>query len=139
MKRPAIILNLLAVLVLTSCRSDAAAPTTTPTTKAPFGVVIAQCRLVEDTVTLLNQANSARNLNGWTIHDEGRENEYEFFNDILDHTKTKVIMSGPDAMMEANGRDELPWPGAEDVWDDTGDTAYLRNPAGDLIDQRECT
>ena len=48
-------------------------------------------------------------------------------------------MSGPDAMLEANGRDEWPWPGAEDVWDDTGDTAYLLNREGEVVDQRECT
>jgi len=136
----AFILLILAIgLLLTSCRAHSAAPTTTPTTRPPLGVVIAQCRLVEDSVTLLNQANSARNLNGWTIHDEGRQNEYHFHLDFIDHAKTMVILSGPDAMRDANGRDQLPWPGATDVWDDAGDTAYLINPAGQIVDQRECT
>jgi hypothetical protein len=126
-------------LLLSSCRSDAAAPTTTPTTRAPLGVVIAACRLGEDTVTLLNQANSARNLNGWTLHDEGVQNVLDLGSVFIDHTKTMVFLRGPDAMREANGRDEWPWPGAEDVWDDTGDTAYLLNREGEIVDQRDCT
>ena len=126
-------------LVAASCRDHSAAPTTTATTTGPLGVVIAQCRLVEDSVTLLNQANSARNLHGWTIHDEGRENEYQFFNYFIDHAKTTVILSGADAAQEANTRGEDIWPGGTNVWDDAGDTAYLLNPAGEIVDQRECT
>jgi len=139
MNRLALIAILAAGLALTACRSDAGAPTTTPTTRAPLGVVIAACRLEEDTVTLLNQANSARNLNGWTLHDEGRQNVLDLGFVFIDHAKTMVFMSGPDAMLEVNGRDEQWWPGAEDVWDDAGDTAYLLNQEGDIVDQKECT
>ncbi len=138
MKRSAIIAVLVAGLALTSCRSDSAAPTTTPTTRAPLGVVIAACRLREDTVTLLNQANSARTLNGWTIHDEGRENVFLLDGILIDHAKTKVFMSGPEAWYGAQGRDEYPLT-PDEVWDDTGDTAYLLNRDGELVDQRECT
>lgn len=87
---------------------------------------------------MLRQDGSASNLNGWLIHHEGRENEYPLHLTYIDHAQTMVIMSGPDAMQEANGRDEFPRT-PHDVWDDDGDTAYLLNQDGELEDQRDCT
>ena len=73
------------------------------------------------------------NLAGWRLQDEGAKHTYTFTADITLAPNTIVTLwSGP-------GSDEqiVPWTKAR-IWNNTGDTASLFDPIGNLINQRAC-
>ena len=123
-------------LAAPACRGDSAAITTTSTTRPLLGVVIAACRVSEETITLLNQANSARNLDGWVLHDEGKDHVAPLGTVLIDHARTVVFMYGRDAI--ADNRGEVPLFASLGGWLETGDTVHLLNRQGELVDSREC-
>lgn len=108
-----------------------------PATGAPQGapagpravVSVLDCK--NEVVEIANTGDAVLDLGGWKLHDEGSRNGYVF------PAGTKVVAgatvrvrSGPGGATAQPG--ELKWKTAS-VWNDTGDTAYLEDPAGTLV------
>ena len=83
--------------------------------------------LNKEFVVFRNNTNAPVRMKGWTVHDEGRIHTYRFPNFTLGAGKSVTLHSG----RGSNSRRDLYWQrsyGA--VWNNTGDTATLRNRAG---------
>jgi hypothetical protein len=98
--------------------------------------MIAACRVSEETITLLNQANSARNLDGWVLHDQGKKHVAPIGLVLIDHARTVVFMYGREAI--ADNRGEVPLFPPLGAWLEAGDTIHLLNRQGELVDTRVC-
>jgi hypothetical protein len=69
------------------------------------------------------------------LHDEGRKHSYTFVGFTLPPGGTVVVMTGPDNV--ADDPNEILWK-RQHVWNNDGDTAFLLNPSGELIDEKSC-
>jgi hypothetical protein len=84
-------------------------------------------------VAIRNTTRTGRNLTGWTLRDRSRH-LYTFGRFVLAARKTVKIHSGRGRNTKAN----LHWRRAGRggyIWNNTGDTAVLRNAAGKVIDR----
>lgn len=108
-------------------------PTATPT---PIDVGIGEIRYdppgddVEgEYVLLINFGSLSYDMAGWTLQDDS-SNVYTFPSFVLASLKHVRVWtkSGTDTATD------LYWGSSSAIWDDTGDTAYLRDQDGTLID-----
>ncbi len=83
-------------------------------------------------VILKNTRTSAINLKGWTLRDKANH-VYTFTSFSLGATKSVVVHTG----RGTNTATHRYWGQGNYVWNNTGDTAYVRTPARTLVDS--CT
>ena len=84
-------------------------------------------------VRMTNRTSKAINLKSWTLRDKAGH-IYRFSSDYrLDPGKNVYVHTGSGT----NGKPDYQhryWNSGAYIWNNTGDAAYLRNPAGTLID-----
>lgn len=90
----------------------------------PRGVVITACNVQEEYVDILNDSRSAISLNGWMLHDANAEHLYTFGALTLQPGGTVRVISGLNPVASP-GR-VIGWD--NNVWNNTGDTAFLLEP-----------
>ncbi|PKL56203.1 MAG: MBL fold metallo-hydrolase [Methanomicrobiales archaeon HGW-Methanomicrobiales-6] len=108
-----------------------AAPTTTPAPSS--GVYIAGLDLQEEWIAVANADETAVNLTGWTITDEGTRNTYTFPIFTLDPGADVTVHSG-------EGNDtatDLYWNRGSPVWNNDGDLATLADANGTVVSTME--
>jgi hypothetical protein len=133
-------------VMLRTCRdpgpSSLPPATTSPTTARPAppppppasgtaAITALDCR--GETVTVGNGGSSPVDLTGWTVHDEGAKHSFDFPGGYtLSPAASVTIRSGGPA-----GAGELSWT-SQPVWNNEGDTAYLVDPAGNVVFSKSC-
>jgi lamin tail-like protein/uncharacterized protein DUF1524 len=120
-----------------STTTSMAKPATTTTTAQPASVggtvAIAAVDCQGEAVVVGNGGTSPADLTGWSIHDEGAPHTYRFpAGYTLAPGASVTIRSGGPA-----GPGELPWTN-QNVWNNTGDTAYLVNAGGAVVSTKSC-
>jgi hypothetical protein len=89
-------------------------------------------QLNREYIRLKNTDNIAHTWTGWTVRDpEGHVNKFPTTTIKANSTVTLCSGTGPDGISTRY------WQQSWYVWNNTGDTAYLRGPSGTLIDS--CT
>jgi lamin tail-like protein/uncharacterized protein DUF1524 len=120
-----------------STTTTTAKPATTTTTAQPASVggtvAIAAVDCQGEAVVVRNGGTSPADLTGWSIHDEGAPHTYRFpAGYTLAPGASVTIRSGGPA-----GPGELAWTN-QNVWNNTGDTAYLVNAGGAVVSTKSC-
>lgn len=105
-----------------------------PTKSSNPPVYISTLSLRGEYVTISNSGSSSIILTGWKIMDKAK-NTYKFPPFTLNTGKSVTIYSGPQAKGGIDSGTKLYWT-AKNIWNDDGDTAYLYNSAGKLIDTK---
>ncbi len=85
------------------------------------GVVLTQCSVQNEYVDILNDSPAAVNLNGWLLHDADVEHSFALDGVTLQAGATVRVLSGPNPVASP-GR-VVGW--TNNVWNNTGDTAFL--------------
>lgn len=122
--------------------SDAPAPAAgEPTAEAaapvdpePAGptVIVRALDLRGEVVEIANTGGAPVDLGGWRLHDEGSTKGFVFpSGTVLAAGDSVRVRSGPGAAKAGPG--ELKWKTAN-VWNDKGDTAFLKDASGELVD-----
>jgi hypothetical protein len=92
-------------------------------------------------VHLINTGSRARNLRGWKIHDESRDNVYRFGDLRLAPGDTVTLRSGKGDDSAAVCEGGCPiyyyfhWDLEDYVWNNDGDTAILHKRDGKVVDR----
>jgi lamin tail-like protein len=81
-------------------------------------------------ITLKNLGKTNRVITGWTVRDP-TGHVYKFPTTTIKAGSTVTVRSGHGT----NGVTTRYWQQSWYVWNNTGDTAYLRSPSGSLIDK----
>ncbi|WP_394697702.1 lamin tail domain-containing protein [uncultured Methanomethylovorans sp.] len=95
-------------------------------------VSISDLNLKEEWIAVTNSGKSSVDLSGWWIEDEVG-NKYTFPSFSLSAVSTVTIYT-------SEGKDsntELYWDNPSPVWNNDGDTAYLYNISGEVVDSYE--
>jgi hypothetical protein len=114
-------------------------PDNRPGTISGDRVIISDLNLEQDWVRITNTGSHAVSMTGWRLTNEGGRNSLTFIDwptpdgstytfILLPHT-TVTVYSGTTGT-PTNTR--LYWP-YNNLWNDSGDTAYLYNPEGNLV------
>lgn len=101
----------------------------------PRGVVITQCDVSEEYVDILNDSRSAVSIDGWLLLDMNGEHFYEFDGITLQPGATVRVLSGTNPI--AGPGQLIGW--TNNVWNNTGDTAFLLDPTETERSQLVCT
>ncbi|WP_214019537.1 MBL fold metallo-hydrolase [Methanoculleus sp.] len=113
-----------------SATVTAGATTTAPTTTAPpSGVYIAGLDLLDEQITVTNAEETAVNLTGWTVTDEGTRNTYTFPVFTLDPGADVAVHSG----VGNDTATDLYWGREAPVWNNDGDLATLADANGTVV------
>jgi hypothetical protein len=95
--------------------------------------------LNKEVLVITSGTGEAFSIDGWELHDRGRESVYEF--PSVGETNRVVVHSGRGeewAVTGCNGdcytTSHVYWGRRRYVWDNKGDRAVLRNNAGDFVD-----
>lgn len=91
-------------------------------------VSITRLDLKAETVTIANIGESPVDLSGWKLTDEGAKNTYIFASTTVPVGESITITSGA-------GSGDLKWT-STNVWNNDGDTAFLYDGSGRLVDQK---
>ena len=83
-------------------------------------------------VKVKNVAGSRRTITGWTIHDASTH-QYAFPRTVLGPGATLRVHTGPGV----NNAGNRYWASTDYIWNNTGDTATLRNSNSTVVDR--CT
>ena len=113
-------------------RPETPTPTETPT---PAKLVISalDCTGKPESVTIKNVGGQAADLGKWFIHDEGEKHEYVFpAGTSIEPGATVSVWTWTGAAQRT-----FFWTGRA-VWNNSGDTAFLLNPSGTVVNQRAC-
>lgn len=90
--------------------------------------------LNDEWVRIVNRGSTVADLTGWTLKDESASHRYAFPSGfVLDAGASVTVRSGcgPD------GSTDLHWcQDGSAVWNNSGDTAFLVDPAGNIVDSR---
>lgn len=110
-----------------------ATPTVTATPAPSSGIYITDLDLQEEWIAVANADETAANLTGWTITDEGTRNTYTFPVYTLDPGADVTVHSGA-------GNDtatDLYWGRGSAVWNNDGDLATLADANGTVVSTME--
>jgi hypothetical protein len=114
---------------------EAAAPAAAEPEPAGPTVVVRALDLRGEVVEIANTGGAPVDIAGWRLHDEGSTKGYVFPpGTVLEAGASVRVRSGPGAA--STGPGELKWKTAS-VWNDTGDTAFLKDPSGELVDSKK--
>ena len=84
-----------------------------------------------EVVEIANTGDAPIDIGGWKLHDEGSTKGFVFpAGTVLEAGASVRVRSGPGAANAGPG--ELKWK-TSSVWNDTGDTAFLKDPSGELV------
>ena len=84
-------------------------------------------------IEIANRGDAAADLTGWAIQDESSSHRFGFPSDfVLRPADTVRIYSG----CGQQSITELYWCDTDPVWTNRGDTAYLLDPSGNVVDRR---
>jgi hypothetical protein len=98
---------------------------------APAKPVVAFLDLKAELVVIANAGGTAIDLSGWRLHDDSKGKPYVFpAGTVLAAGQRVRVRSGPAAAKPEPG--ELAWKTAS-VWNDRGDTAFLKDPSGTVV------
>lgn len=87
-----------------------------------------------ETVQIINYGDASLDLTGWRLRDASKSKPYIFpSGTVIAPMQSVVVISGPGAAKPAPG--QLAWKTAS-VWNNRGDTAFLEDPAGEVVDTR---
>lgn len=81
-------------------------------------------------IELTNQGSVAVDLSEWVIRDESTRHRFVFESFILAPTATVTVRSG----CGTDGPAELFWCAETTIWSNSGDTAFVRDGSGALVD-----
>jgi Lamin Tail Domain len=81
-------------------------------------------------ISLINSGTKAVNLNGYTIRDKAGHN-YRFGSFVIPARGGRVWLHTGSGKNDSNERF---WGSGNYIWNNTGDTAYLRNASGKTLD-----
>ncbi|WP_367343846.1 lamin tail domain-containing protein [Methanomethylovorans sp.] len=115
-------------MTISASDNTIAAPAETSTPDE--GIKISDLSLKEEFVMIKNLGSSSVDLTGWQIKDEGDKHTYTFPSFRLEAgaTVTLYTADGP------NTETELFWGSGKPIWNNDGDTAFLYDNEGYLID-----
>jgi len=83
-----------------------------------------------ETLTIENQSADPIDLEGWTIKDESSVHRYAFGSITIGPGQSIVLFTG----CGTDTTSTLYWCAATPVWDNAGDTAFLLEPSGAIVD-----
>ena len=110
----------------------AAAPAPSETTAVQIELLV--CRGTPESVQIRNNGLEPVRMDGWSLHDDGVKHTYDFPADLsLPPGREVTVWSGSGAQGKT-----LFWKSSP-VWNNDGDTAYLRNPSGEVVSTEACT
>ena len=93
------------------------------------------CKGKPESVVLRNEGTLKQKMNGWTLEDKSSKHVYQFDpNFILLPKESLKILSG---IQGVNDKSAKIWKN-QNVWNNDGDTATLRNKKGEVISQKSC-
>jgi hypothetical protein len=93
--------------------------------------VVSALDLRKEVVVISNAGTAEVDLGGWKIRDDSKRKPYVFrAGTILGPGASVRLRSGPSALQTGEG--ELTWTTSL-VWNDSGDTAFLENPDGEVV------
>ncbi len=94
-------------------------------------VVVRELDLRGEVVEIANTGDAPIDIGGWRLHDEGSTKGFTFpAGTVLEAGASVRVRSGPGAASAGPG--ELKWK-TTSVWNDKGDTAFLKDPSGELV------
>ena len=83
-------------------------------------------------VTVANQGESAQPMTGWVLKDESATHRYRFPSGLTLNVDSQVrVYTG----CGTDTATELYWCNSGAVWNNDGDTAFLLDPNGNIVDQ----
>jgi len=85
--------------------------------------------LNDEYIVIENQADVPVDLTGWTICDETNSHRYLFPEFILPGKGSITLRTG----LGKNDKDELFWGSKSPIWNNDGDTIFIRDSEGNLI------
>jgi hypothetical protein len=122
-------------VMLRTCTTPPPTTSTTTTTQRPASaaVTVAALDCQAEAVTVRNSGSHPADLTGWSIHDDRAIHTYRFpAGYTLSPGASVTIRSGGPP-----GPGEIGWTG-QNVWNNTGDTASLVDPAKAVVASRGC-
>jgi hypothetical protein len=125
-------------LTVTPTRTLSITLTPTRTTTPKPGVYIvdivyAPTDPINEYVEIHNSSSNSTSLEGWWIKEVSWGYRYDFPDISIGGGKTIRVWT----RIGANTSSDLYWGRGEEAWKDNGDTAYLRNANGDIVDTYE--
>ena len=87
--------------------------------------------LADEFICFVNRGDAPVDLKGWLVHDEGRNSEYTFRALTLAPGATVKLHTGKNS----NGPEDVYWGKNQAVWNNDGDTVYLYDATGAMVDQ----
>lgn len=103
-------------------------------------VEITKLNLSEEYVLISNLSEVNLSLEGWKLHDEENKNYYVFEEYVLNAGSILQMQSGKEEDRVDKIEDEydyLLW-SEKNIWNNSGDTAFLLDRFGNLISQLKC-
>jgi lamin tail-like protein len=121
--------------VLVTPAAAAAPPPAAPDPGPPRPVaMLRSLELKGEAVEVANIGDAPLDLTGWKVRDESKGKPYVFPPGTIVAPREFVrVISGPGAAKPGPG--ELAWKTTR-VWNDSGDTAFLEDPSGEVVDTR---
>jgi hypothetical protein len=115
-------------------------PTPTFTTAPPeplvLGIAALECGGSDEFIRLANVGTTPGDLAGWRVRSAEGNQTYVFGSRLLLPGDSVALHSGPDA--PPTGGQDVRWT-LSYVWNNSGDMAELYSPAGDLVQEEDCT
>ena len=115
---------------LTSSSPDNTVVAPTQSSTSDEGVSITYLNLKEEYVMIKNSGSSSVDLTGWEVKDEENKHTYNFPSFQLEAGSTVTLYTGEGSDSET----ELYWGSGSPFWNNDGDTAFLYDSGGNLID-----
>ncbi|WP_321419941.1 lamin tail domain-containing protein [uncultured Methanomethylovorans sp.] len=115
---------------ITTSTPDDAVDTSVETYTSDDGIGISSLSLKEEYVKIKNSGSSSVDLTGWEIKDEDNKNTYTFPSFQLEAGTTVILYTTEGSDTET----ELYWGSGNPLWNNDGDTAFLYDSEGNLVD-----
>jgi hypothetical protein len=85
--------------------------------------------LNDEYIVIKNRGDKSLELTGWTISDESSNHRYLFPNYVLPAGAKVTLRSG----LGSNTGSELFWGSRRPIWNDDGDTVFIKDAQGNLV------
>ncbi|MFP4655856.1 MAG: lamin tail domain-containing protein [Methanohalobium sp.] len=112
--------------------SDSNGYTNNTSTEDHDDLYISDLSLEDEWVKITNSGNTTVDLNSWVIEDEANH-AYEFTDFSLGPDNTVILYTDEGT----DNEDELYWGSGRPIWNNDGDTAYLYDSTGELVDSHQ--
>lgn len=105
-------------------------PTPTPAPSSSSGLSITGLSLSDEWVKISNDGSASVSMTGWKVQDEGGKHTYTFASFTLAPEATVTLHTGKGT----NTAVDLYWGSGSPIWNNDGDTTYLYDASGKLVD-----